>query len=109
EIPMLSVHGQAVAGATFPVPMWHAYMSAAEWRRPARQFLEPTHEIAYRDFERHYFGYTSSTYSSSSSSSDTSTTTTTETPTPAPAPAAKPSEPSPSAERNPIGTPPVQT
>ena len=32
EIPMLSVHGQAVAGATFPVPIWHRYMAAAEWR-----------------------------------------------------------------------------
>ena len=36
EIPMLNVHGQAVAGATFPVPIWHAYMAAAEWRKPAR-------------------------------------------------------------------------
>ena len=31
EIPMLSVHGQAVAGATFPVPIWHHYMAAALW------------------------------------------------------------------------------
>ncbi len=57
EIPMLSVHGQAVAGSTFPVPIWHAYMAAAEWRRPARPFLEPTREIAYRDFEKHSYGY----------------------------------------------------
>jgi len=29
EIPMLNVHGQEVAGATFPVPIWHEYMAAA--------------------------------------------------------------------------------
>ena len=34
EIPMLDVHGQAVAGATFPVPIWHLYMAAAEKRQP---------------------------------------------------------------------------
>jgi membrane peptidoglycan carboxypeptidase len=58
EIPMVSVHGQTVAGATFPVPIWHAYMSAAEWGRPARPFLEPTREIVYRDFDQEYYGYT---------------------------------------------------
>ena len=31
---MLDVHGQAVAGATFPVPMWHLYMAAAEKKPP---------------------------------------------------------------------------
>jgi penicillin-binding protein 1A len=61
EIPMVSVHGQAVAGSTFPVPIWHAYMSAAEWRRPARPFLEPSREVAYREFEREYWGYTAYT------------------------------------------------
>ena len=34
EIPMLDVHGQAVAGATFPVPIWHLYMAAAEKKPP---------------------------------------------------------------------------
>ena len=55
---MLSVHGQAVAGATFPVPIWHLYMAAAEWNRPVRQFLEPNHEVAYRPLEHDYYGYT---------------------------------------------------
>ena len=45
EIPMVSVHGQTVAGSTFPVPIWHPYMSAAEWRRPARPFLEPSRRL----------------------------------------------------------------
>ena len=53
-----SVHGQAVAGATFPVPIWHSYMAAAEWRKPVREFLEPDHEVAYRPLEKHYYGYT---------------------------------------------------
>ena len=41
EIPMLDVHGQAVAGATFPVPIWHLYMEQAEKGLPARQFQTP--------------------------------------------------------------------
>ncbi len=60
EIPMLSVHGQTVAGSTFPVPIWHDYMSSAEWRRPAREFLEPKHELTYRTFEHTSYGYTAS-------------------------------------------------
>jgi penicillin-binding protein 1A len=79
EIPMLNVHGQAVAGATFPVPIWHLYMDAAEWRRPARPFLTPTHEISYRPLEKHYYGYTyqpQPTYTPSYTSSAPTTTTT---------------------------------
>ena len=41
EIPMLDVHGEEVAGATFPVPIWHEYMAAALWKRPALDFLLP--------------------------------------------------------------------
>jgi penicillin-binding protein 1A len=109
EIPMLSVHGQSVAGSTFPVPIWHNYMAAAEWQRPAREFLEPSHEITYRPLEHNYYGYTAY-----SAPEDTTTTETTETkatdsasspasptaeqlpkPTPAPKPApAKPAPPS---------------
>jgi len=66
EIPMLSVHGQEVAGATFPVPIWHRFMAAAEWRKPARNWITPTHEVNYRTFEKHYYGYTSYTSSYSS-------------------------------------------
>ena len=53
------VHGQAVAGATFPVPIWHRYMAAAEWQQAgARSSSSPTHEVAYRTLEKHYYGYT---------------------------------------------------
>ena len=38
EIPMLDVHGQAVAGATFAVPIWHEYMAAA-----LNHFLDVSH------------------------------------------------------------------
>ena len=51
EIPMLDVHGQAVAGATFPVPIWHLYMAAAEWQQPARAVPRADHEIRTRRFE----------------------------------------------------------
>jgi membrane carboxypeptidase/penicillin-binding protein len=70
EIPMTSVHGQTVAGSTFPVPIWHAYMSVAEAGRPARPFLEPTREIAYRDFDQEYFGYTYTPVTSSATTTE---------------------------------------
>ena len=40
---MLSVHGPEVAGATFPVPIWHEYMAAALWHRGPSplDFLSP--------------------------------------------------------------------
>ena len=41
EIPMLNVHGQAVAGATFPVPIWHEYMAAALWHHKVLDFPPP--------------------------------------------------------------------
>ena len=41
EIPMLNVHGVAVAGATFPVPIWHEYMAAALWHHTALGFDLP--------------------------------------------------------------------
>src|SRR5262249_51225115 len=69
--------GQAVAGATFPVPIWHLYMAAAEWRKPARQFLEPTHEISYTPLQKHYYGYT---YNPTPTYTAPATTTTTTTP-----------------------------
>jgi penicillin-binding protein 1A len=88
EIPMLSVHGQAVAGATFPVPIWHNYMAAAMWNRPVRQFAEPDHYVSYRPLEKHYYGYTAYVPSPYSSSTTTTTEEKEEDATPAgPAPA----------------------
>src|SRR5947209_16180701 len=41
EIPMTNVHGVAVAGATFPVPVWHEYMAAALWHHKVLGFELP--------------------------------------------------------------------
>ncbi len=108
EIPMLSVHGQEVAGATFPVPMWHLYMAAAEWRLPVRQFLTPKAMPAFRPFQRGSYGYASSYYTAPNSYTTTTPTTTSapattaapeaakpKTITPASSPAAPPPKPKP--------------
>jgi membrane peptidoglycan carboxypeptidase len=57
ELPMLSVHGQVVAGATFAVPIWHLFMLQAEKGLPARPFITPAAQPAYRPFVHRYFGY----------------------------------------------------
>ncbi len=57
EIPMLSVHGYEVAGATFPVPIWHLYMAAAEANKPVLAFPTPSHEPVYKYFVRGNYGY----------------------------------------------------
>ena len=56
EIPMLDVHGEAVAGATFPVPIWHLFMAAAEKGRPALPFLTPAAYPVYRPFKHELLG-----------------------------------------------------
>ena len=61
EIPMLNVHGQAVAGATFPVPIWHEYMAAALWHHKVLGFELPNSYPVWRSITRgNYgsFGYT---------------------------------------------------
>jgi penicillin-binding protein 1A len=57
EIPMTDVHGETVAGATFPVPMWHLYMGAAEKGKPARDFQTPASYPVYKPFTKGYWGY----------------------------------------------------
>jgi penicillin-binding protein 1A len=57
EIPMLDVHGEAVAGATFPVPIWHLYMENAEKGKAARQFQTPSSYPVYKPFTKGYWGY----------------------------------------------------
>ena len=56
EIPMTSVHGQSVAGATFPVPIWHEYMAAALWNRPAIDFATPNSYPSWHYLHKGYFG-----------------------------------------------------
>jgi penicillin-binding protein 1A len=64
EIPMTSVHGLQVAGATFPVPIWHAYMSAALYHHKILDFMTPDRYPTYRSFTRGNYGSfgSSSTY-----------------------------------------------
>ena len=103
EIPMLSVHGQEVAGATFPVPMWHLYMAAAEWRLPVRQFLTPKAMPVFRPFQRGSYGYASSYYTAPNSYTTTTPMTTAPATTAAPE-AAKPKTISPTS--SPAAPPP---
>jgi penicillin-binding protein 1A len=57
EIPMTDVHGEQVAGATFPVPIWHQYMAAALWKRPALDFLVPDVYPTFRPIRHGDYGY----------------------------------------------------
>jgi len=56
EIPMLDVHGVAVAGATYPVPIWHDYMAAALFDRPSIDFPLPNAYPTWRPLTRGYYG-----------------------------------------------------
>src|SRR5262249_49661770 len=65
EIPMLSVHGQEVAGATFPVPIWHEYMAGALWHHKVLDFATPDAYPVFHSFEKGdygSFGYTTPSY-----------------------------------------------
>jgi penicillin-binding protein 1A len=104
EIPMTDVHGEAVAGATFPVPIWHVYMEAAEKGLPVLQFLTPPSQPVYKPFVRGVFGYTyNPAPATTTSTTTTAATTTTTAPatTTAPPPRVAPVQPqvSPRAQR----------
>ena len=82
EIPMLSVHGQAVAGATFPVPIWHAYMATALWHRKVLGFELPDTYPSYHSLTRGNYGslgyYSTSTTSTTTTPATTTTATATQ-------------------------------
>jgi penicillin-binding protein 1A len=73
EIPMLSVHGQTVAGATFPVPIWHAYMAAALWHHKVLGFELPDKYPTYHSVTRGNYGSFGSYYTPSYSPPATTT------------------------------------
>jgi penicillin-binding protein 1A len=56
EIPMLNVHGQEVAGATFPVPIWHQYMAAALWHHKVLGFELPNRYPTWSSITRGNYG-----------------------------------------------------
>jgi penicillin-binding protein 1A len=97
EIPMLSVHGQTVAGATFPVPIWHEYMAAALWHHRALGFELPDKYPVYRSVTRGNYGSLGSYYTPSYSppAATTSATTTQEAPVPPATTKAAPPKPKP--------------
>jgi len=86
---MESVHGVAVAGATFAVPIWHEYMRAALYRKLVIPFAEPRHYPEYSYWHKNYFGYVY-TYSPPAAATTTApaTPTTPAAPRPRPRPAA---------------------
>jgi len=56
EIPMTDVHGLSVAGATFPVPIWHEYMAAALANSKPLGFELPKKYPTWRTLARGYYG-----------------------------------------------------
>jgi membrane carboxypeptidase/penicillin-binding protein len=91
---MSNVHGQEVAGATFPVPIWHEYMAAALWHQPVIDFATPNSYPVYRPLHQGSYGPLQP-YSSPRPvyTLPAATTTTTTAPTPPPPPPVKPSRP----------------
>ena len=87
EIPMLDVHGVAVAGATFPVPIWHEYMAAALWHHKVLGFDLPNKYPVWHSLTRGSYGSFGSYY--------TQTTTTTATTTAAATTSVVPAKPAP--------------
>jgi penicillin-binding protein 1A len=120
EIPMTNVHGVSVAGATFPVPIWHEYMAAALWNRKVLDFPAPDRYPTWRSIERGSYGYLGSYYTqTSSSTTSTSQTTTAPPPTtkrqattterPKPKPQTTPPPPRPPTTTEPPPPPPPPT
>ena len=104
EIPMLDVHGEEVAGATFPVPIWHEYMAAALWHHKVLGFELPNRYPTWHYLTHGNYGsfgyYPTRTYT-------TTTTTTTTTAAPPKSPAHTTAVTKPPAHTT-IATPPVQ-
>jgi penicillin-binding protein 1A len=93
EIPMLNVHGIAVAGGTFPAQIWHLFMQDAVGKLPVKQFAAPDRYPAFSTWHRGQYslGWVApSTGESATTSTDATTTqaTTTQAAPPPVAPAA---------------------
>jgi penicillin-binding protein 1A len=76
QYAMTDVHGVAVAGATFPVPIWHAYMEAALWHRPTVEFATPKQYPVYHYWEKGSYGSFGYIYTPPSTTTTAATTTT---------------------------------
>ena len=114
EIPMLSVHGIAVAGGTFHAQIWRLFMQEALADEPTKNFLLPKTYPTYKDWhgDWQYGGgvYVPTTYSSTTSSTATETTQTTDTqPVPAKTHTKKEKKPPPPPTTTTTTPPPVTT
>jgi penicillin-binding protein 1A len=90
EIPMLSVHGIAVSGPTFPAQIWHYFMEAAVGKQPALDFRSPKEQPVWVAFHGQYQysgSYGTGTDSTSSTTTGATGATTDKTPTLVPLPA----------------------
>jgi penicillin-binding protein 1A len=81
EIPMLNVHGIAVAGGTFPAQIWRLFMQEAVGKLAVRQFPAPDRYPAFSYWHRgsYSLGYVAPSPSSTGSTSTAATTTDTAT------------------------------
>jgi penicillin-binding protein 1A len=52
EIPMLSVHGIAVSGGSFPAEIWRLFMEPVLAAAPVRDFPAPTDPVEYEPWQR---------------------------------------------------------
>jgi penicillin-binding protein 1A len=105
EIPMLSVHGIAVSGPTFPAQIWHSFMETAIGNRPDVTFPPARTQPVWTSWRGQY------QYSGSygvASSEPTSTSTETRTTPAAPPPSASP-KPTTAPPVTTVAPPPVET
>jgi penicillin-binding protein 1A len=113
EIPMVSVHGLTVAGATFPVPIWHEYMAAALWHHKVLGFMLPDKYPTYRSITRGNYGSLGYVYTAPTSYTPTPTPATTAAVTtqqgPAPPVSTKPATPTPRTVHTTTAAPPPPT
>ncbi len=78
EIPMLSVHGIAVAGGTFPATIWHEFMQAAVGSGEPRSFPPPSTYPTFSYWKRGQYslGYVSPPTTTTTEATTTTATTT---------------------------------
>jgi penicillin-binding protein 1A len=90
EIPMLSVHGIAVAGGTFPATIWKLFMETAMDKSPALNWAYPRDPVVWQPFDQGQYGSsfrpTTTYYAPSTTTSGQTTTSSTTAPPPPPPP-----------------------
>jgi penicillin-binding protein 1A len=109
EVPMLNVHGVAVAGANFPATVWHLFMLKATFRLAAVSFPQPRNYPVYGDFTRGHYGYVYTPNTDTYSAPSTSTRAPVVPKGPAPPPTTEAPPPPPTEPPPPPTEPPVTT